>query len=88
VADVSTILDIEIASRTPRVFGRARGWVRCNAHSCAVVPQVATSLSVDARAQVFLRPALPRPCAVTMVIVMVVCIGLFDGRTLQPRMDV
>jgi len=38
---------------------------------------------VDERAQVFLRPALSRPCASTMAIV-VVSIGLFEGRT-PPR---
>jgi hypothetical protein len=35
---------------------------------------------VDAREQVFLRPALSCPCAVAVAIAMVVSIGLFDGR--------
>src|SRR5882757_10315831 len=35
---------------------------------------------VDAHAQVFVRPVMPYPCAVTMVVAMVVSIGLFDGR--------
>jgi Protein of unknown function (DUF736) len=47
----------------------------------AVVLPVIPSLSFDAHEQVFLRPAPPCPCAVTMPIVMVVSIGLFDGRT-------
>ena len=65
---VSIIPDIEIANWLRRSSVGARRMGRCNANSCAVVPQVAPSPSVDARAQVFLRPALPCPCAVTMAI--------------------
>jgi len=44
------------------------------------MPEVAPSPYVDARAQVFLLPELPCPCAATMAVAMVVSIGLFDGR--------
>jgi hypothetical protein len=48
-------------------------FMRCRSFSSAFA-------FVDARAQVFLRPALSCPCAVAVAIVMVVSIGLFDGR--------
>ena len=53
---------------------------RRDANSCAVVCQFVPLLLVDAREQVLPRPAVPCPCAASMLAVMVVSIGLFDGR--------
>jgi len=79
VADGSINPDVGIATEPQRssVLPRRRRhntkFKRLN--SCGRV-----FLAIDTREQVFARSAMPCPCAVTTAVIMVVFIGLFDGR--------